>query len=396
MERKNGSSERSKTILLICAAVWFLVFFYRLIIPPLLPQMVENLQITFTQGGVALTLLLALYAVMQFPSGLLSDQLGERSVIILGTFAFSTAFFLVGYSENYNHLLSFLALLGLSTGTYMTPGISLITRTFREKKGWALGINEAVGSAAAMAAPLLATGLTLLYGWRMVFYVGALPGIALGFFSWVKMGIGRDVTPVGAALRQSLKSLTWPPVFTATFITSIFFFSWSGVLTFLPTYLFKERLMSLPMSGVFYMFPFLGSILVTPVLGWISDKLYRLNIVAVMLVAAGLSLYFLLLSGFWLGTALAILVFGVCISSLWPVTTSFLVEHLPKDTVRSGIGIYRSTSLLIGSVAPTFVGYMGDTHSIAHAYLVIAGILIATGLSITVVFRILGAVMGSK
>lgn len=63
---------------------WLATLLGREMLPPILPTIIHDLAISSSHAGFALTLLWAIYAVMHFPSGQLSDQLTRTTVIMVG------------------------------------------------------------------------------------------------------------------------------------------------------------------------------------------------------------------------------------------------------------------------------------------------------------------------
>jgi MFS family permease len=71
---------------------WLMVQIGRQIIPPLLPTIIDDLQITPLEAGIALTVLWAMYAFMHYPAGRLADQLSRKTVIVSGVIALMAGF----------------------------------------------------------------------------------------------------------------------------------------------------------------------------------------------------------------------------------------------------------------------------------------------------------------
>ena len=69
----------------LCSFGWFFVQGVRLIIPALALPIKESLVLSNAGFGVAVTVLWATYALLQFPGGLASDSLGFRTALVVGS-----------------------------------------------------------------------------------------------------------------------------------------------------------------------------------------------------------------------------------------------------------------------------------------------------------------------
>jgi len=168
-------TKQSKSLLCISLA-WFLVLGGRYSISNLLPTIVKELDFSWTDAGLALTIMYMIYASIQFPSGIFSDIKGRKITIIIAMLIFSFSYLLVGLSSQYILFFIALILLGLGSGGYPAVGISMITDIFKEKRGKALGIRDSAGSLAYII-PIVAALMASLYNWRVFFYMWA--GICL-------------------------------------------------------------------------------------------------------------------------------------------------------------------------------------------------------------------------
>jgi predicted MFS family arabinose efflux permease len=65
------------------------------VLSPLLPRIIDDLHITSTQAGFAITLMWGLYALSQYPSGRLSDHLSRKTLLASGLVLLSIGFLIV-------------------------------------------------------------------------------------------------------------------------------------------------------------------------------------------------------------------------------------------------------------------------------------------------------------
>nr|WP_276304912.1 MFS transporter [Halomarina sp. PSR21] len=114
--------------------------------------MTDGLGTTTSVLGVGFTAMTAGYALVQLPSGMLGDRVGERRVV-LGSLA-ATAVGSLGLALAPSPITFVLAmtLLGFATGLYYTPATTLLTNLHAET-GRAIGVHRLGGQAVGLTAP---------------------------------------------------------------------------------------------------------------------------------------------------------------------------------------------------------------------------------------------------
>lgn len=138
-------------------------------IPPLLPSISDQLEISGSQAGIALTVMWAVYALLHFPAGRVSDQLSRRTILTgsLVMTVLGVAFLIV-----VNSFWSFVAavsLVGVGAGLYFAPSRALLSDVFVERHGTALGVQAAAGTLGSAAAGGLALAALAVGPWQYAF-----------------------------------------------------------------------------------------------------------------------------------------------------------------------------------------------------------------------------------
>jgi predicted MFS family arabinose efflux permease len=129
------------------------------------------------------------------------------------------------------------------------------------------------------------------YGWRMPFFIAALPGvlIALGFWLFVRepqRGSADSLTPT--LNRATLRGLAHNPAFwAATLGLAMWTFAVGGISTFLPTFFVRFAHMSVAKAGtVAGALTVVDGLLGTIVGGWLGQIWLRRNPRALYLISA--------------------------------------------------------------------------------------------------------------
>lgn len=126
--------------------------------------------------------------------GRLADMYGRKRLYIFGLFLFTLASALCGAAPNIWALIAFRCLQGVGAAALLANGAALVTETFPStERGRALGMLASVLAMAVIVGPLGGGFLTDHLGWRSIFYVNVLPGVA-GILLAAKVLPGKAVT----------------------------------------------------------------------------------------------------------------------------------------------------------------------------------------------------------
>ncbi|MDH6114721.1 DHA2 family multidrug resistance protein-like MFS transporter [Kitasatospora sp. MAP12-15] len=145
-----------------------------------IPSITETLHPSSTQllwiGDVYSFVLAGLLVSM----GSLSDRIGRKKLLLLGTAAFGAASLVAAYAPGPGWLIAARALLGVAGATIMPSTLSLIRSLFPDarERGTAIGIWGAAATAGAAAGPLVGGLLLEHFWWGSVFLLN-LPVMVL-------------------------------------------------------------------------------------------------------------------------------------------------------------------------------------------------------------------------
>jgi MFS family permease len=81
-----------------------------------------------------MTLLWLFYGLMQFPSGLISDEKGGKPVANFGIFIFASAFLLMSITYSYFTFLIALIMMGIGFGCFTTVSLKMISNRFTKNE----------------------------------------------------------------------------------------------------------------------------------------------------------------------------------------------------------------------------------------------------------------------
>ena len=120
-----------------------------------------------------------LFGLGALPVGFLADRFPSKWLLRIGVIGIGPALMIVATSNPGTMLVLALALVGLLASLYHPAGMSLLSRTIRNR-GTGLGINGICGSVGLALAPIITEFLAESFGWRGAYLVIGLTLFALG------------------------------------------------------------------------------------------------------------------------------------------------------------------------------------------------------------------------
>lgn len=344
-----------------------------LVIPPLLPKIIDDLAITGTQAGFAITVLTALSALGRYPGGRFADQLSRKTVLVFSLLSWICGFVVLAGATNYGLLLLGVTLVGLGLGTFFPTAFAYLSDLFVKNRGLAFGINDAAFNLGGIVASGLAIVVFILEGWRLAFLpiIALLVPLLLLLHVWSKepYAIGRVELDVVLTVKLIILD---KQILALLIISAIFSFAWNGSVTFLPTFLEAERGVTATLASIAYATVFVAGVFSTPLAGTVGDRIGRLPTVAIALLFATGGLFIVMLMPGTLGVILGVIVFGLGITGFWPVMTAYIISVFPDEHKAGDYGALSTIFMGVGSIGPTFVGSVGEQFSFTAAYVGIA------------------------
>ena len=372
---------KKEHVALCCISLaWFLVLSGRYSISNLLPQIIQDLNFSWTEAGVALTSMWLFYALLQFPSGIFSDIKGRKISIILAMIVFSISYFLVGFSIHFFMFFLALILLGAGTGGYPSVGISMITDIFKQNKGKALGIRSAAGSL-AYAVPMVAAVIASYYDWRSFFFIWG--GISLFSIYLFYKGTQESTSlPESVSVRERVfdgMSIFRRPQIQLIFVVNLLIaITWISYMSFFQPYLIveKEGFDGL-LAGIALGILGLGGFIFKPFIGSLSDRYEKKIIILILSVSTGIATLALVF------TNSIIIIFLLCpalslSTAIFPVISSHLMDQWEERGRAGKLGFYRSLLILLASPSSSVIGFLADKYSFDVPFIGLAIIFFIT------------------
>ncbi len=347
------------------------------------PAMVSEVELSPWAMGLLLSAFFWTYAFFQIVSGWLSDRFEVRWVYTIGFLIWTIATISTGLVSAFALFLIFRLLLGIGESvTYPATSRILAAVVPEHRRGLAnslVDLGARVGPAAGifLGATLLKTG----YGWRSIFFVTGTLGL-LWLIPWTFAAPKRlDASP-GASGRKE-PGLSWSRLLHSRSVWGTCGglcganYSWYFLLTWLPTYLVKERGISFGSLAFLGTLPFLLMVVSSLGCGILADRLISKGGAAIRVRKAFLVIGLLLTAIFMLGVLspkgglaltslmIACFTFGIYASNLFALTQALA----GPGAAGRWTGFQNACGNVAGIVSPMFTGWIVErTGSFAMAF----------------------------
>jgi len=360
----------------------------RLVLSPLLPTIIVDLDITRSAAGVGLTVMWAFTAVAQFPGGRLSDQLSRKTMLVAGLSGNVLGFTMLAVSDGYPSFVAALAIVGLGTGLFIPAKYLVLTDLFHERRGQAFGINSAAAEMGGVLSAVAALVVLSIGAWQLTFLpIAAVLAVGiLAFHAWSSDGyrlarVDMDVSGTARRLVGNRDLLVLLVIF------SLYSFVWQGVTGFLPDFLHVQKAFSEAFASNAFAGLFVVAAIVTPLAGTLGDRLghARVGIFAPLVASIGLGV--ILRYDGVVPVLLGIAVLAGGIGSFWPLLYAHLMDTLPDEDMGGDFGATRTVFMGLGSLGPAYVGTVVDLADYGVAFSGFVGCLLLTTLLLVYVVR---------
>jgi len=372
------------------------------------PLIRHDLGFSIAEMGLLLSAFLWAYSAFQLPAGAMVDRFGPRIMLGGGIILWSIAQGVAGLVNGFWQFVWARALLGLGESPQFCGLIRAVRDWFNVRdRGLPTGIAMSGSKIGPAIAPPLLTALMLAFGWRWMFVIVGLIGVAIGIVWYV---LYREVREADLTAEESAYLVEGEPPQVAERVTfaawrQLFAYraTWGMILGFfgevymtwvylswLPGYLEIERHMSIPTTGLVASIPFGAGIFGSVGAGWAMDWLARhgispinsckIPLVTALLGVAAFTTYGALTPSNFVAVA-AITVALFFNGGAGPMAWALSSVAAPRHCTASLGSIQNCGGYVGGALAPTITGFVVQgTGSFVPALLVSAAIGLSSAL----------------
>lgn len=363
------------------AIAWGLLIGTRMIYPVALPHLRDTFGLSLSTAGLLVTVLWLGSALGQLPSGVLTDRYTERAMMVTGTVTVAAALSVVVFAPTPVALFAATAFIGVGLSLYPIARITILTETYPDRLGSALGVTMATGDLGQTLLPPLAGVLTAAFAWEFGFGFVIPLLLLLGATLWVALPASstNDTTESELSadrLRYVLAELRNPSLIFMTVVLFLFIFVWQTFSAFYPTYLADVKGLSETVAGGLFGLFFAFGVVIKPVAGTAYDRIGMRRSLVMILVGPVAGLFLLpFVEGFWPLVGITALVSSML--GTGAITQSYLSELFPDDMRGTGLGAVRTAAATLGAAGPVLFGVVADRGYFDEGYLVLAVIMVS-------------------
>lgn len=366
------------TVLTLCTIAFFVTMFGRLAISPVVPNITADFDVSNAMVGLALTGMWFAYGLAQYPSGLLADKYGERTLILVAIGGTGIAALLIAIAPVYPVFFVFTVLLGAVAGLHFSVATSFFSRMY-DDVGLPIGVHNIGGPAAGLIAPVVVVWVAVRYDWRVAMgLTTALALVVFGLFLW-RIRPTEPRNPDSnlrdrIRLRPAIELLSRPKIAFTVCIAVITNFVWQGLASFLPTFFVEFHGLSPTLAGAFFSAYFALQGVIQVGIGDLSDRYDRDIVSAVCLVVYIVGMVLLVIGRGIESLVIAVLLTAFGTSVFTPVTARFM-DILSDAERNAGFGLVQSVNVVVGSLGSAVVGLVADIFGWAVSFAVLVALL---------------------
>lgn len=287
-----GAARTAGTALFLLTTLNLFNFIDRYILPGVQPLVQREFKVDDAQIGFLTTAFFITYMCAAPLTGWLGDKFPRKPLIVIGALLWSAATLYTAAVHSYDTLLIRHAIVGIGEATFSIYAPALLADFYPERdRNRILSIFYATIPVGGALGYITGGVLGQHFGWRMPFFIAALPGvlIALGFWLFVQEPErgSADTLTLTFERAKFFGLLRNAAFWTATLGLAMWTFAVGGISTFLPTFFVRFAHMSVARAGTETgALTVVDGLLGTIVGGWLGQIWLRRNHRALYLVSA--------------------------------------------------------------------------------------------------------------
>ncbi len=327
---ENGSNRLyTLNFILLCASQTLFCASFSMIIPEL-PQHLTNLG-GEEYKGLIISLFTLTAGISRPFSGKLTDTIGRIPVMIIGTLVCVVCSFLYPFMTTVYGFLALRFFHGFSTGFKPTATSAYVADVVPvNRRGEAMGIMGVSYNIGASAGPAVGSWLTIIYDLNTMFYVSSLVAfvsvfIVLGLKETLKKK--QKFTPKTLLIKRNeiIDVSAIAPALVVVFI----YFCIGAILTIIPD---QTAFLGIANKGIFFTFFTCFSILSRLFAGKVSDRIGRVKVIRIAVIALVISLIYLAYVKTGIGLFIAAGLTGFSLGIAAPALFAWCIDRSSEDS----------------------------------------------------------------
>ena len=360
----------------------------------LLPLWAQAFGLSLAQAGALKGVFYAAMTAGQIPAGLISERLGERRLLALGTLGVAVGWLALAEADGFRGLLLALLAAGIGSSVQHPLASSLVSRAHRgEGARAALGIYNFAGDAGKAVVPaLLALGIGLA-GWRMssMSCGMAMAIVALGVHLALQRFLSDEKPPAPRADAPGGWGIVDRRGFSLLSVIAIIDASSRGGFLLLAPFLMVEKGLAVERVGFAVMLLFVGGAGGKFACGYIAERLGTIRTIVITEVATAIGIAAFAFAPMDVAWLLLVPV-GLALNGTSSALYGAAGELAREERKARVFGLFYTVTTAATAAAPFAVGVLGDAVSLQVSAVVVA-VLVACAVPIALM---MGAPTGGE
>jgi len=359
----------------------------------LFPVWQAQLSLSFAQVGFLKMLTDGAISLLQIPSALLAERIGEQKMLLAGTILTGVAVLFFGSASTLPFLAFLLVLSGAGSSVQHPLASSFISHAYRGTElRTALSFYNFSGDIGKLVIPALAAFLLTKISFSATSHLIAAFGLIAGPVVFLVLkdmpaprpSSARKETSVIPHRKQSVRAIANPAFLSLASIGFIDSATRTGFLTFLP-FILRDKGAGIATMGIAFSLIFAGGAAGKFVCGVLATRVGILRTVCITELITAVCIGCMII--FSLDNSLVLApVLGIALNGTSSVLYGSIPELVPDDLRQRAFSIFYTVTMGSGALAPLFFGLVSDITGVVIAAAIVA-ILVLTVLPLTIPLR---------
>ncbi len=363
--------------LFLLTGIFFLNFSVRIILAPLMPTILTDMNLAPDDAGSFFLIIASGYFISLILSGFVSSKLKHKKTILLAAVTAGVTIICTGLSQNLITIRLGLFAVGLSAGLYLPSGIAMLTSSI-DRKNWGkvLGVHEMAPNLSFLLIPVICEGLLLWVSWRSILIIIGVMSIGFGL-AFYTFFTAKDFSGE-APMLSSLKPLVSTPSFWMMMVLfSLGVGGALGVYSMLPLYLVKTHGMIQTEANTLITLSRILTLGMALLAGWLTDHIGEKKTLAGVLCITGILTF---LMGILTGFPMKIILFLQPLSAVcfFPPAFAALSQICTQEYRNVVISFNIPVAFLVGGgVVPNIIGMLGESGYFSTGFILFGALIFA-------------------
>ncbi|WP_301101175.1 MFS transporter [Propionivibrio sp.] len=337
--------------------------------------------LSLAQVGLLKTLCSASMASLQVPMSLLSERIGERVLLALGTLVAAGGFMMSGWTAGFVGLALCLMLSGAGASVQHPLGSALVSRvTDGTQLRAALSAYNFSGDIGKVLLPALCAALLAVYDWHFVISLMGMLGLGAALAVWFALPREQQSTArvrvpdMSATTEGHLDTLATRGFISLAAIGVIDSATRMGFLSLLPFALIAKGA-SVTQTGFALSLAFAGGATGKFFCGLLAVRAGVLRTLIITELATAIGIVLILPLSLE-HSMLLLPVIGIALNGTSSVLYGTVPELVPVSRRSRAFGVFYTLTIGAGAFAPALYGLIGDRIGVPHTFEVIAAFVL--------------------